>query len=181
MRFLRLSYPPVARIILVESGSRSLTGQVIPKFREVFGEQVRIDLVTCYAGLPDGLDAEASTVYRIHEYRGRRGRERLFSELRRRLPCALAIICSGEPVMTRWKWALALRLPAKMLVVNENSDFFWFDRGNWPTIRHFVLSRGGLSGADAVATIGRVLLFPFVLAYLLAYAAALHLRRKVHG
>ena len=30
--------------------------------------------------------------------------------------------------MTKWKWALAFRLPVKVLVVNENGDFFWFDR-----------------------------------------------------
>ena len=47
--------------------------------------------------------------------------------------------------MTKWKWALALRLPVKVLVVNENGDFFWFDRANWRTIRHFVLFRAGLS------------------------------------
>jgi hypothetical protein len=70
------------------------------------------------------------------------------------------MICSGEPIMTKWKWALAVRLPVKVLVVNENGDFFWFDRANWRTVRRFVLFRAGLSGGDAVRTIGRILVFP---------------------
>ena len=53
------------------------------------------------------------------------------------------------------------------------------DRANWRTIRHFVLFRAGLTGGDAVRTISQVLLFPLTLAYLLVYAAAIHLRRKV--
>ncbi len=181
MRFLRLSAPPSNRILLVESGSRHLAEGAIPKFRATFGVDILIDLVTCYAGLPAGLKPESSTVYRVHEYHGRAGRKRLYNELRARLPFTLAIICSGEPIMTKWKWSLALHLPSKVLVVNENSDFFWLDRSNWRIIRHIVLYRAGLSGADAAATIGRVLLFPFTLAYLLGYAAAIHLRRKVHG
>ena len=90
------------------------------------------------------------------------------------------MICSGEPIMTKWKWALALRLPVKVLVVNENGDFFWFDRANWRTVRRFVFIRTGLSGGDAVRTIGRILVFPLTLAFLLLYAALIHLRRKVH-
>ena len=82
--------------------------------------------------------------------------------------------------MTKWKWGLALRLPVKVLVVNENGDFFWFDRANWRTVRRFVFIRTGLSGGDAVRTIGRVLVFPLTLAFLLLYAAFVHLRRKVH-
>jgi hypothetical protein len=28
-----------------------------------------------------------------------------------------------------------LMLPAKFLVINENADYFWLDRGHWPNIR----------------------------------------------
>ena len=179
MRFLRLRFPPVTRVVLVESGSRHLLEGVFPYLRNTFGEQVPIDLVTCYAGLPAGL-REGSAVYHIHSYRGRLGRKRLYGELLASGVSVLVIICSGQPVMTKWKWVLAFRLPVKLLIVNENGDFFWFDRGNWRTIRHFVLFRAGLSGGDAVRTIGQILVFPLTLAYLLLYAAAIHLRRKVH-
>ena len=49
--------------------------------------------------------------------------------------------------MTKWKWAIAAQLPGKLFIVNENVDWFWVDRGNWNTVRHFMLYRAGLSGA----------------------------------
>jgi hypothetical protein len=179
MRFLRLRFPDVPRVLLVESGSRHLLEGVIPHLRGRFGDQLPIDLLTCFAGAPAGVSTEAA-IYRIHEYRNRDDRKRLYRELLATRVSVLVIICSGEPIMTKWKWALALRLPVKLLVLNENGDFFWFDRANWKTIRHFFLFRAGLSGGDAVRTIGQVLIFPLTLLYLLLYAAALHLRRKVH-
>jgi len=179
MRFLRTSLPRVSRVLLVESGSRHLLEGVIPHLRSMFGEGTSFELATCYAGLPAGLTSE-SVVYPVYEYRGRQGRRRLYRMLRARGPEVLVVICSGEPIMTKWKWALALRLPVKVLAVNENGDFFWFDRANWPAVRHFVLFRAGLSGGDAVRTIGRILVFPLTLAFLLFYAALIHLRRKVH-
>jgi hypothetical protein len=81
--------------------------------------------------------------------------------------------------MVKWKWALAARLPAKLFILNENGDYFWFDRGHWSSIRHFLLFRAGLSGAGAVRTIGRLILFPLTLLYLILYAATVHFRRKL--
>lgn len=179
--FLSKKHPDVSRALLVESGSRHLLEGLVPSLRQHYGEDVPIDLVTCYAGLPAGLQPESTTVYHVANYRGRAGRKHLYRELGSRPPSILVIICSGEPIMTKWKWALAARLPAKVLVLNENGDYFWLDRGNWRIIRHFVAYRAGLSGADAVRTITRVVLFPFTCVYLLLYAAVIHLRRKVQG
>ena len=89
-----------------------------------------------------------------------RARGALYRELRARRPAVLVMLCSGEPILMKWKWALAFRLPVKVLVVNENGDYFWFDRSNWAIIRRFTLLRAGLSGGDAVRTIGRLLVFP---------------------
>ncbi len=87
--------------------------------------------------------------------------------------------------MTKWKWALVAQVPAKVFILNENGDYFWLDRGHWTNIRHFVLFRAGLAGAGAVRTIGRLLLFPFTLLYLIAFAAVVHAqaywRRKQHS
>lgn len=181
MRFLRLRFPEMTRVLLVESGARDLVEGVLPKLRCQFGEHVPFDLVTCYAGLPAGFNSEAGAVYHIHNYRGREGRRRLYRELRARRHSVLVMVCCGSPIMTKWKWALAFRLPVKVLILNENGDYFWLDRSNWEIIRRFTLLRAGLSGGDAVHTIGRILVFPLTLAYLLLYAAVIHLRRKVHG
>ena len=89
------------------------------------------------------------------------------------------MICAAEPIMTKWKWWLAARLPSKIFVINENGDYFWLDWGHWRLILKFVLYRAGLTGSAAVPALARLVLFPLTLAYLLLYAGTVHLRRKI--
>ena len=170
---------PVGAILLVESGSRGLLEKIVPSLRQTWGGDVPIDLVTCYSSLPRGFQPETTRVYRVADYRGRYGRHRLYRELARNRYSMLGIICSEEPVMTKWKWVLALRIPAKVFVVNENGDYFWLDRPHLSVIRRFVLLRTGLAGAGAVRTLARLFSFPFTLLYLLLYAATVHARRAL--
>ena len=175
--FLSGRLPSPAAILLVESGSRVLMEKVIPGLRQSWGPETAIDLVTCYSGLPQGFAEPDTRVYRVTDYRGRDGRRRLYRELAANRYGLLGIVCSGEPIMAKWKWALALRLPAKVFVINENGDYFWLDRKHLEPIRQTVLLRAGLAGAGAVRTLARVFSFPFTLTYLLLYAAAIHTRR----
>lgn len=138
-----------------------------------------IDLVSCYSSLPQGFRAESTRVYRVSDYRGRQARGRLYRELAQNRYSLMGVVCSGEPVMTKWKWVLALRIPAKVFVINENGDYFWLDRTNLGAIRNFVLFRSGLAGAGAVRTLVRLVSFPFTLFYLLLYATAAHARRAL--
>ena len=177
--FLTGRQPPVRAILLVESGSRGLLEKIVPSLRQTWGNDVRIDLVTCYSSLPRGFDPETTRVYRVAAYRGRKGRQKLYRELARTGYSLVGIVCSEEPVMTKWKWVLALRIPAKVFVVNENGDYFWLDRPHLGVIRRFVLLRSGLAGAGAVRTLARLFLFPFTLLYLLLYAATVHARRAL--
>lgn len=170
---------PVNAILLVESGSRGLLEKIVPSLRQTWGSDVPIDLVTCYSGLPRGFHPETARVYRVADHRGRHGRHKLYRELARNGYSMLGIVCSEEPVMTKWKWVLAFRIPAKVFIVNENGDYFWFDRQHLGIIRRFVLLRTGLAGAGAVRTLARLFSFPFVLLYLLLYAAAVHTRRAL--
>lgn len=179
MRYFLSRYePPFSRILLVESGSRTLFEHFIPVLFEKYGAGIRIDLVTCYGGTPEGLPRH-SRVYRVLDFPDARCRKRLYAELQQNEYDVIGMICSGEPIMTKWKWALAAKVPAKVFVVNENGDRFWLDRYHWRTIRHFVLFRSGLSGAGAVGTLARVTFFPFTLLYLLIYAATVHLKRQI--
>jgi hypothetical protein len=179
--FLSRRIPQPGAVLLVESGARGLVETVIPGLRQTWGGDVSIDLVTCYARLPEGMTAEDTRVYRTADYRGRQGRRRLYAELARNRYALLGIVCSGEPIMTKWKWALALRLPAKVFLINENGDYFWLDRGHLGLLRQIVLLRSGLAGAGAVRTLASAVSFPFSLAYLLLYAAAVHTRRALRG
>jgi hypothetical protein len=175
--------PEANAILLVESGSRGLVEGVIPGLRHTFGNEIFIDLVTCYSSLPAGFDPARTRVYRVSDFRGRTGRGRLYRELAANRYALMGIICSGEVVLNKWKWMLGARVPAKIFVINENGDYFWLDRMHLGPIRQFVLYRSGLAGAGAVRTLVRLICFPFTLLYLLLYATAVHARRalRVYG
>jgi hypothetical protein len=175
-RFLYRVEPQFSRVLLVESGSRAILEQFIPTLVAHYGSRTQIDLVTCYAGIPAGLPVGAR-VYRVRDYPAPE-RAKLYAALQANRYDVLGIICSGEPIMTKWKWSLVARVSAKPFVINENGDWFWLDRFHWRTMRHFVLFRAGLSGSEAVSTLSRLALFPLTLLYLLLYAAVIHLKRQ---
>jgi hypothetical protein len=81
--------------------------------------------------------------------------------------------------MTRWKWLIALGVPAKTLIVNENGDFFFFDWYHRHVARMLVASRIGVYGGLRLDLLGQLLLFPFTLTFLSIYAGAVHLRRAL--
>ena len=169
---------PVHRILLIESGSRHLIDRVVPVLRQHW-QHAAFDLVTCFPGVPRSLDEPATRVFRTADFAGPQARARLYAELRARQYQVGAIICSGEPIMTRWKLALVWKVPAKFLAINENGDYFWFDVAHRRILARFTLARLGLSGAGAASAAARLLLFPFHLAFLLLYAASAHGRRAV--
>lgn len=171
--FLTRREPPPTRLLLIESGSRSLIEGILPHLRTAWASDIPIDLVTCYAGMPEGFGAE-TIVYRVNDYGSPEGRKELIRLLRSRQYSIAGMICSAEPIMSKWKWLIALRLPVKVFILNENGDYFWLHRDNAAVIREFCLIRLGLSGAGAVRTLGRLLLFPFSVLFLLLYAFAAH-------
>lgn len=174
--FLRRSIPATSRILLIESGSRTLLERVIPPLHSQFGEHVEIDVVTCYVGQPEGLNGKA---FNVNDYGGGSGRTRLLADLAQRGHTVAGVLCSAEPIMTKWKWWLGAQLPAKLFIINENADFFWFDRSQLPTIRRFALYRIGLTGSSAVPSLVRLALFPLTFSMLVLYAGAVHARRKL--
>lgn len=178
--FFRRRVPEYRRVLFIESGSRRLADNFLPGFYQSHPE-ARVDLVTCYPGEPAAFRPDAGSVYRVTDYPGSAARRRFLKRLAAERHSIAVVLCSGEPIMARWKWMLGALLPVKILVLNENGDYFWLDYSNWRVIRHFVLFRAGLSGAGAAATLVRLVAFPFTLAYLLLYTALVHLRRKVYS
>jgi hypothetical protein len=168
--------PRLDRIVIVESGPREVLEKLLPF---LYPHCPNIDLVTCFAGKPASFLPDRGDVLQIHEYQGKQGRAELYAELRSRGYGGIGILCADVPIMTKWKWAVAAHIPAKLFVINENGDFFWVDYTQWRIIVHFMLFRAGLTGAEAVPTLTRLALFPFTLLFLLAYAAVVHARRRV--
>ena len=177
--FFTSRMPEVRAILLVESGARSLVEKLIPVLRSAWGNEIPIDLVSCFGTLPAGFTAETTRIYRVSDYRGRAGRGRLYALLKANGYTRMGVICSGEPLMSKWKWSLVWQIPAKIFIINENADFFWLARTHAKLIRRFVLLRTGLAGAGAVRTLAGVIAFPFTLLYLLLYAAVEHARRAL--
>lgn len=174
-RFLSGRVPRLEKALLVESGDRAITEKFLSSF---YAHCPKTDIVTCFAGSPSNFLGDRGRVFNIADYSGREGRQRLYAELWQEGYSAVGIICSDQPIMTKWKWAIAAQLPGKLFIVNENVDYFWVDRLNWRTVKHFVLFRAGLSGADAVRTLTQLALFPFTVLFLLSWAALAHAKRR---
>ncbi len=170
--------PAGKRILLIESGSRSLLEGLLPIILPAWAGNYEIDLVTCFGGLPVGMPPNGK-VYRVTDYGTKEKREQLVRELRTRDYAFTGMICSAEPLMTKWKWMLAFRVPAKVFIVNENGDYFWIHRENLAIMREFVLTRMGMEGTGAIRVVARLAAFPFTVLYLLLYAFAVHTRRAV--
>src|SRR5215469_149700 len=176
--FLRKRIPPFTRVLLIESGNRELFEELLRGFYDLH-PGMRADLITCYEGAPSTFRTGAGKVYRVTDHPTAAHRKRLYQELAANRYAVAGMICSNEPIMTKWKWVLAARLPAKVFILNENGDYFWLDRGHLSNIRNFVLVRAGLTGSGAVRTLARLVSFPFTLLYLILYALTVHLRRKL--
>ena len=177
MRYLLTGRQPEPKaILLVESGSRGILERMLPPLRQSWGAGIPIDLVSCFATLPKGFPPQ-TRLYRVADYRGPEGRGKLYRELAGNGYSHVGMVCSAEPLMTKWKWMLAWRLPAKVFVINENADYFWLDRLHFSNIWAFVLLRTGLAGSGAVRILAQLFSFPFTFVYLLLYAASVHTRR----
>jgi hypothetical protein len=174
--FFRRYIPPFTRVLLVESGSRGAFDTLVPLLYRIYGEAMELDLVTCHQTTPVGFRGR---VYRVEDYSSPATRRQLFRELASSQYAALGILCSGEPIMTKWKWALVARLRAKVFVINEFAGFLWLDWGQARNLAAFARVRLGLSGSAATPAIVRLLLLPFALLYLLLFAAIVHTKRRI--
>ncbi len=175
--FFRSHIPAFDRVLLIESGSRFILNKLIPVIREKINPKVQIDLLTCYPGAPDNLNGR---VFRVTDYATSSARRQLFAELAAQNYSVTGLICSGEPIMTKWKWTIALHIPAKVFLINEHSDFLFFDWPNRQQVLQLWKHRSGLGGTAAIGTFAGFFLLPFSLCYLLSFAAWVHLKRWMH-
>jgi len=173
LKFLSRRAAPFTRVLLVESGSRVIAEKVLASFYARHGAKA-VDILTCFDGVPVAFRAAQGQAYT-----NRGSRRQLVRELRARRYNVLAIICSGEPFLAKYKFALAALLPAKILIVNENGDYFWFDRGNLAIVWKLFTTRAGMGGESGNRTLVRIATFPFLLLMLLGFAARVHLMRQL--
>jgi hypothetical protein len=177
-RFLSQRAVPFTRVLLVESGSRSIAERVLPLLYDRHSAET-VDLLTCFDGEPGGFRNRQGKTLRSFDYPDRNSRRQLVRDLRSLHYNVLTIICSGEPYLARYKFALAALLPVKVLIVNENADYFWLDRGSPGILWKLFAARAGLDSESSRRTLARIVAFPFTLALLLGFAARVHLMRQL--
>ena len=162
-------------MLLVESGSRRVSEKWIARL-SAMAPEARVDLLTCFDEVSNSPLIDR--VFATADYRTGHARAELLNNLARAGYDAVVILCTTEPLMTKWKWYSAWKVRSKLLIVNENADSFWVDRGHLGAIRQFVSHRAGLSGSGALTQPLKLLLFPLTLTYLLLYAGGIQLRRR---
>jgi hypothetical protein len=83
--------------------------------------------------------------------------------------------------MTKWKWAAAARIPAKVMIVNENADSFWLDRGHLRDLRNLLIERSGMKEMTPLRTLAHAMAFPFTLVTILSFAGYMKSRRVLRS
>jgi hypothetical protein len=162
--------------LVIESGSRLAASQFL---NELYGlpENEQVDVLTCYATPPDSFDDVRGRVLFTHQAQGGSARTELFRMLAKSQYSAVCVLCTGDSIMTKWKWMTALRVPAKVLIVNETADSFWLDRGHLRNVRDMLIERSGAREMTPLRSLGQILAFPAVLTILLTFAAYMKTRR----
>ena len=163
-------------MLFIESGSRAIATKVLPLLYDRHAAEA-VDLITCFEGAPATFRGLPENVRYSFHYPDRISRRRLAGELRARQYDIIVVICSGEPYLAGYKLALATLLPAKILVVNENADYFWLDRGSLRLVGRLIAARAGLDADSSARTVAQIVSFPFALAVLVGFAARVHLMR----
>lgn len=176
--FLSRWSPEFDRVLLIESGARTAADQFL---QTLYCEEQpdRVDVLTCYGDAPAAFDPGKGRVYLTQQAAEPTARKRLFQELAASRYSAVCVLCTGDPIMTKWKWMVAFRIPAKLMIVNENADTFWLDRGHVGKARRMLQERMGLHRITPLRILSQTLRFPFTLIALLAYAAFMHTRRRL--
>src|SRR5712672_1807681 len=124
--------PAATRILLVESGSRRVMERAIAGMERGF-PGASLELCTCYPGTP-AASAAFGKVWRVTDAPSFGAKWKMARTIAASQPPIAALLFSGEPVMFNWKMILLFLLPSKILLVNENGDFFWLDRPNIHTL-----------------------------------------------
>lgn len=178
--FIRREIPAIDRLLLVESGQRADAELLVPRLRHMVSTTATIDLFTCLPDQPVGL-GEGTRTWRSYEAKNNRQRWKLLLGIRRQRHAAAAILCGKSPLLAIWKVALAVALPAKILLVDEVEGLVWLDRGHWRKVMRVGVSAAGLQNPATWRRLGRLAFAPIGLPVLLAFALKVHLRRLIRA
>lgn len=172
--------PELDRVLVIESGSRSAAERYLTELYIKEGAQA-VDVLTCYSVPPATFDTGKGHVYFTHKAQTGAARDALFRQFSEARYSAVCMLCTGENIMTKWKWVAAARIPAKVMIVNESADSFWLDRGHWRELRRMANDRYGLTTVSLLKLAVQAAAIPFTLTVLLSFAAWAHTRRLLRA
>jgi len=178
--FFRRRFPGADDVLLIESGSPEVARRALVRIRDHF-PRARYHALTCWPETAQesrlAPEGPYQSVFHAADYPSGWEKLRLLLSLARRKWRVLAILCTGEPMLWRWKMLAVALLPSKVLIVNENADFFWVDWTHRRQVRQFLAVRWGVNRDEITATALRALVFPFTLIFLILTALYLYARR----
>lgn len=168
------AHPPFEPLLVIESGPREIVEEFLRHVYEIQKSR-HVDVLTCYAGVPSSFDPALGQLFSIHDPAIAHNRRGFLRGLRSRY-AIVAILCTGSPVLQKWKWIIALRSRAKIIIVNEHGGFYPLDYAHRGTGKMMLLQRVGLGRTFPIRFVAELLLVPFAWGYLLLYAMAVHTR-----
>ena len=180
--FFSRTVPPISRLLLVESGPRNVTEEILPRLRERFGKTIAIDLLTCQSDDPIAFkkgNAKDAQSWCVADYQDANSRWDFLCSVGYRYYSVCVVLCANSPIMLPWKLSVLLMLPSKFVVVNENADCFLLDYKHLSDLKNLCLHRVGVQPDLTVRLLARALIVPFTLTHLLVYATIMHARRLV--
>lgn len=168
--------PKLERVLVIESGARDAAEQFLARLYKEEPARL-VDLLTCYGSPPAAFDSTRGKIFYTQKAQNGGARRELFRAFRASRYTAVCMLCTGDDIMTKWKWSAAARVPAKVLIVNENADTFWLDRGHLRELRGMAHDRIGSAWLIPLRIAFQVAAFPFTVSILLGFAALAHGRR----
>ena len=167
----------LSRVLLIESCSREVGELLLQRF---YGKPAlaRLDVLTCYPSAPSALDTRRSQLLSVHGAEAAANRRAFLKSLCRGPYDAVAIVCSGSGVLSKWKWAIAAKTRARIVFADETGQWFPFDMRHLPALAVLLLRRSNIASLPHLLwTIASILVAPFTVLFLAIYTLLVHLRR----
>ncbi|MSO19778.1 MAG: hypothetical protein EXQ56_04830 [Acidobacteria bacterium] len=171
--FFGKKFPQSGDILIIESGAPQISDRACRSLRRLY-PNAPYHLATCW---PDRASPAFAQVYAVGDYLGRSAKIGLLRKFRRHGYTVLVILCTGEAVMSLWRTLALALIPAKVIIVNENADFFWLSWENRGTLKAFLGARWGVNLRHGAAILLRAVAFPFTVLFLMLTAFFYYLRR----
>lgn len=181
-RLLARAQPSFESVLLIESGPRTVTDRFLPYLYTV-KTAARVDVLTCFDKPPASFDFNRGVVCSVHDPEARANRGAFIRNLSSGPYTVVALLCTGSPILEKWKWVLAYRSPARLIAVNEEARYFGLEIWNHRSMRLMLFKRLNPFAdytRDSLAAIvftflAGIFIAPFTIAFLLLCTARLHL------